>query len=105
MISELRDLAGRALAAARVVAGAWPAWAAAATALLTAASTTLVPLLPGGWAAQVAGWIAAAVAAIATVSAAVARVTPVLHADARGLLAPRPRQFPPTLDDVVDTNT
>lgn len=105
MIAGLRDLAAKILAGARVVAGAWPTWAAAATGLLTLVSTALVPLLPGGWAAQVAGWIAAAAAAIATVSAAVARVTPVLWSDARGLLAPRPRQLPPTIDDVVDTTT
>lgn len=103
MITGLRDLAVKILAGARVVAGAWPTWAAAATGLLTLVSTALVPLLPGGWATRVAAWTAAGLGAVAAVSAAVARVTPVLYGDARGVLAPRPRQLPPDIDNVVDT--
>jgi len=86
---RLRSWLALAPAKARVLVKAWPAWAAAITALLGVVATTLVPLLPGGWQAQAAGYVAAAVAAVASVSAAVARVTPVVDPDQKGLLPRR----------------
>lgn len=74
-------------AKARVLVGAWPSWAAAASATLAIVGAELVPLLPGGWQARAAGYIATALGAIAFISAAVARVTPIVFPTQKGLLA------------------
>jgi hypothetical protein len=75
-------------AKAKVLLGAWPAWAAAATATLGAFGDELVPLLPDHWAVQIGGAVAVVLAAIGVVSAAVARVTPILYPEQKGLLPP-----------------
>lgn len=87
----------RLLAQARVLARAWPAWAAAITALLGVVTTQVVPLLPENVAVRVVAVAAAITAGVAAITAAVARVTPVIDPDAVGLLpVDSRRRYPST---------
>jgi hypothetical protein len=75
------------LAKVKIVLTAIPTYGAAAVAVLTVISTSVVPLLPVGVGVKVAAWIAAALGVIQAVVAVVKRVTPVEEAD-RGILPP-----------------
>jgi hypothetical protein len=94
MLDKIRNWLSDVRAKAKVLATAWPAWAAAITSVVTFLSVELVPRLPGDWPLKAAGWLAAVVVAVSWISAAVARVTPVLFAENQGLLAPPPAQSP-----------